>query len=86
MTFYVHYQDDGPAGVCGQSMEITRCRDDLLVFPDRETARPFLEKIERGTMTGALRPRIVKMWDDEVGWTMYWDADTGRLEPGYYRT
>lgn len=65
---YVAYEDSGPSGPCGQSVEITMPWQKLYVFKDREAARPFIEKVRAHQITGRSNPRIARTWDsDEPG-------------------
>jgi hypothetical protein len=63
MTIYAHYQDDGPSGICPQSMDYT-CHWSLLFIFD--TYDEYKEAMESIIYTSSrVNPRITGMWDTE---------------------
>jgi len=71
MTVYVNYTDQGPAGICGQSCDVTNPWNRLYIFDDYDTARQFMESLEGGN--GRLHPRVKYYWDDLEGFQQVFD-------------
>ncbi len=62
----VAYEDKGPSGPCGQSVECTRNHNDLYTFGDEESARAFIAKTQTGRM-GRILPKIIGFWSKDMG-------------------
>ncbi len=60
MVIYAVYKDDGPKGICGQSMSITRKFSSLFIFDDYAKFKNWAESV--GNITVRLRPRIEDYW------------------------
>lgn len=60
---YARYQDDGPRGPCGQSMNITSNWDILYRCVDRNAFDRLREQVE--CCKGRRRPRITAAWSDD---------------------
>lgn len=59
MIYALVYVDDGPAGVCGQSCNITTPWHHLYIFTSYKAMREFAEKIEQAKYKGPRRnPRV----------------------------
>ena len=65
MKFYVAYEDKGPSGPCGQSVECTRSHHDLYIFDDEASARLFIDKARPNA--SRLMPKIVGFWSYDLG-------------------
>lgn len=63
MKIYVRYQDDGPAGICGQEARTTSDWDQLHIFNSYKKAHEFIREVERST--GRRNPRATAMWHEE---------------------
>ena len=62
---YVAYEDKGPSGPCGQSVECTRYHNDLYIFDDEESARVFISKARPNA--SRVMPKITGFWSEEMG-------------------
>ncbi len=65
IMFYVAYEDKGPSGPCGQSVECTRHHNDLYIFDDEESARMFISKARPNT--SRVMPKITGFWSEDMG-------------------
>ena len=63
--YYVAYEDKGPSGPCGQSVECTRSHHDLYIFDDEESARAFINKARPNT--SRVMPKITGFWSEDMG-------------------
>ena len=61
---YVAYEDKGPSGPCGQSVECTRYHNDLYIFDDEESARAFIAKARPNT--SRVVPKIIGFWSEDM--------------------
>lgn len=60
---YVRYQDDGPSGPCGQTMNVTSPWDRLYVYENEEDARAFVRFVkDKRVGWGRRNPRISGYW------------------------
>ena len=60
---YVHYIDRGPSGVCGQTMSITRHRNEIVrcnTYADYKLFELWVH-----SNNGRMGSRILNVWDDE---------------------
>ena len=62
---YVAYEDKGPSGPCGQSVECTRHHNDLYIFDDEESARLFISKV-KGPQRSRVMPKIIGFWSEDM--------------------
>lgn len=65
MSYYLHYQDDGPAGPCGQSMDVTMPQNKLMRFSDEDDARHYVRMTEQHG-NGRRRPRFTGWREEEI--------------------
>mgnify|MGYP001086579038 CR=1 FL=1 len=64
--YYVAYEDRGPSGPCGQTVENTAPWKKLYVFVDEVKARKFVADVtENPFKIGRLHPRITGFWSDD---------------------
>ena len=63
MSYYLHYQDDGPAGITGQDVSSTMPHSFLMRFPDEEAARHFTALLGKWGNGRRMR-RITGSWDE----------------------
>ena len=61
--FYLRYCDDGPVGMCGQSMDIT-CNWDKLVLLDEKPNEEGMRELLKGISIGRDNPRFENTWHD----------------------
>lgn len=62
MAFYVHYVDDGPVGICGQSCNITSPWARLFVCETRQDMGDLFREIDE--LKHRINPRVVEVWSD----------------------
>lgn len=77
--YFIAYEDDGPAGMCGQEMRITSPWRILYEYDDRDDALAFYRYLRANRLdpvdtVGRRKPRAVGFWSD--------DPIYGRVEPG----
>lgn len=60
---FISYKDDGPRGVCGQSMSVTAPRRILYRCSDLTQARKLLRVIEEDNIRR--NPRVDGVWSDD---------------------
>jgi len=67
--YYVAYEDNGPSGPCGQTVENTAPWRKLYIFNDETEARAFVARVtEHPFKLGRIRPRIIGFWSDDLNY------------------
>lgn len=59
---YVHYSDEGPLGICGQSMSITSNWNKLYKFKNYEDFKEIVERMVN--ITHRKNPKVFGIWGD----------------------
>lgn len=71
MIAYTIYQDDGPSGPCGQSMNITRKHHNVLIFVGVREARAFIGRYLPKMLRFRIKARFSEpQWSDSVDYKL----------------
>ena len=64
-NYYVAYEDKGPSGPCGQTVENTAPWRKLYIFGNESDAREFVDSVY---LWRRIAPKIIGFWSDSVYW------------------
>ena len=76
--FYYVYKDDGPLGVCGQSMEITKSWSKLFVSEREITNQDWKDQL--GKTTTRKNPRIIDSFTDNEDYQILYHNQAIKME------